>query len=168
MLFTFKRISEHYKTLAESLSLGELSLDTEPISQSTVLVLVQAMHAGTVNSVRYARSISEDVRAVFVEIEPDSGVRFRENWQKVFPGVTLMILPSPYRSLVHPLLNLVDELQSKEPEQKITVVIGEFTSDKWWHSLLHGNTGLMLKLALLSRPDVVVTNVRYQVSKHAH
>lgn len=163
LLFIFKKISGHYQDLNQSLSIGELHPDTEPVLETNVLVLVQAMHAGTINSVRYARSISHECRALFVEIEPNSGDKFKENWQIVFPDVPLTILPSPYRSLLQPVLNYVDELKVREPDRKITVVIGEFTSEKWWHSLLHGNTGLMLKLALLSRPDLVVTNVRYKI-----
>ncbi|HEY9756956.1 MAG TPA: APC family permease [Oculatellaceae cyanobacterium] len=164
LLFIFKKISGHYEDLSQSLSIGELHEDTEPIHETTVLVLVQAIHAGTINSVRYARSISQECRALFVEIEPNSGDKFRENWKIVFPDVQLTILPSPYRSLLQPVLNYVDELKLQEPDRKITVVIGEFTSEKWWHSFLHGNTGLMLKLALLSRPDLVVTNVRYKIN----
>jgi amino acid transporter len=163
LLFIFKKISGHYQDLSRNLSIGKLELDTEPVHETNVVVLVQSIHAGTMNSVRYARSISNNCQALFVEIEPNTGEKFRTNWQIVYPEVPLTVLPSPYRSLLQPVLNFIDELKKREPERNITVVIGELTSDKWWHSLLHGNTGLMLKLALLSRPDLVVTNVRYEV-----
>ena len=163
LLFIFKKISEHYVQLTESLALKNLSEDTSPPTKNTVLVLVQSVHAGTVNSVRYAQSISPDCQAVYVEIDPGATADFTQTWQIVFPHIALVVLPSPYRSLVHPILTYVDGIKEEHPEDKITVVIGEFASDKWWHSLLHGNTGLMLKLALLSRPDIIVTNVRYHI-----
>jgi hypothetical protein len=77
-------------------------------------------------------------------------------------------LPSPYRSLLHPILTFIDSIKKEHPDEKVTVIIGEFAADRWWHPLLHGNTGLLLKAALLSRPEVIVTNVRYGVkSRHA-
>jgi hypothetical protein len=164
LLFVFNKISEHYKSLYNSLKLDS-HVDTETEDKTTVLVLVQGIHAGTINSLKYARAITDDCRAVYVEIEQDSTESLKSKWNDFFPTVPLVILPSPYRSLVLPLLRYIDELEKKEPERIITVVIGEFVSDKWWHSLLHGNTGLMLKLALLSRPDIVVTNVRYRLKQ---
>jgi amino acid transporter len=166
LLFMFNTISDHYKSLFNSLKLNspeEADIITRTPEKTTVLVLVHGIHAGTINSLKYARAISDDCRAVSVEIEADSAEATRERWEKFFPTVPLVILPSPYRSLVFPLLSYIDEIEKKEPDRVITVVIGEFISDKWWHSLLHGNTGLMLKLALLSRPDIVVTNVRYRL-----
>jgi len=160
LLFIFNKISTHYKTLTASLSLPQES-QTE---KTVVLVLVQGVHAGTFASMRYARAISDDPRAVYVEIEPDTTAPFVQKFESAFPQVPLIILPSPYRSLVHPLLLYIDKLEKSDPETIITVIIGEFVSDRWWHSLLHGNTGLMLKLALLSRSDIVVTNVRYRVN----
>jgi amino acid transporter len=163
LLFIFNKISQHYKELAESLALPSSAEDTAPPRKTTVLVLVQSVHAGTLNSVHYAQSISANFRAVYVDIEPDCCAAFRENWQTVFPHIPLVVLPSPYRSLVHPILTYVDQLEREQPDQTITVIIGELVEDKWWHTLLHGSTGLMLKLALLSRSDIIVTNVRYHI-----
>lgn len=78
----------------------------------------------------------------------------------------LVVLPSPYRSLLQPLLTYVDSIEAAHPEDKINVIIGEFASDKWWHPLLHGNSGLLLKVALLARPDIIVTNVRYKIGSN--
>ncbi len=168
LLFIFNKISGHYADLSASLALDNTEADATAPTKNTVLVLVQSVHRGTVNSVRYAQSISADCQAVYVDIEPDASTNFLTTWNTVLPNVPLVVLPSPYRSLVHPILTYVDKLKAEQPDHKITVVIGEFASDKWWHPLLHGNTGLMLKLALLSRPDIIVTNVRYRLkSKQA-
>jgi hypothetical protein len=113
--------------------------------------------------VRYAESISKICQAVYVEIEPDNTAAFKEKWNSLFPQVELVVLPSPYRSLLQPLLTYIDSIEKQNPDEKVTVIIGEFASQKWWHPLLHGNTGLLLKVALLSRPEVVVTNVRYGI-----
>jgi hypothetical protein len=162
MFFIFNKISGHYRELAKSLELSPNDFTPQSI-KNDVIVLVQAVHAGTVNTVRYAETISAVCQAVYVEIDPDATTDFKEKWQKIFPHIELVILPSPYRSLLHPILTYIDSLEREHPDHTITVIIGEFVPTRWWHSLLHGNTGLMLKLALLSRPDVIVTNVRYDV-----
>ncbi|MBX9724009.1 MAG: amino acid permease, partial [Candidatus Obscuribacterales bacterium] len=161
-LFIFKKISEHYRELAESLTLPQVIEPFQPI-KNHVLVLVQGIHAGTINSVRYAESISSMCQAVYVEIDAESTENFSEKWKTLFPQIELIVLPSPYRSLLQPILFFIDQIHKKNPEEKVTVIIGEFASDQWWHPLLHGNTGLLLKVALLSRPEVVVTNVRYNI-----
>ncbi|MDR3614689.1 MAG: APC family permease [Candidatus Obscuribacterales bacterium] len=167
LLFIFNTIYNHYKTLTDSLALPPTGQDGVVDAKTVVLVLVQGVHAGTVASLRYAQSISDAPQAVYVEIEPEARDAFVQKFKTRFPKVPLVILPSPYRSLVHPLLLYIDKLEKTDPQTIITVIIGEFVSDKWWHPLLHGNTGLMLKLALLSRPDIVVTNVRYRVSSES-
>jgi hypothetical protein len=98
-----------------------------------------------------------------VEIEPERTAPFKDKWSSLFPNVDLVVLPSPYRSLLHPLLTYIDSIEREHPDEKVTVIIGEFASNKWWHPLLHGNSGILLKLAFLSRPEVVVTNVRYSI-----
>jgi amino acid transporter len=167
LLFIFNKISNHYETLMAALALPQSTPKDIVDEKTLVLVLVQGVHAGTFASLRYAQSISDDARAVYVEIEPEARANFVQKFKSTFPQMPLVILPSPYRSLVHPLMLYIDKLEKSDPQAIITVVIGEFVPDKWWHSLLHGNTGLMLKLALLSRPDIVVTNIRYRVTPGA-
>lgn len=160
LLFVFKKINGHYRELSQKLQLLEPKTPLEA-KKNTVLVLVQGVHAGTMNAVSFAQSISSELQAVYVEIDPVATENLKLQWSKLVPGVPLVVLESPYRSLIHPIMHYLDELERKLPDRMITVVIGEFVSDKWWHSLLHGNTGLLLKLAFLSRRDVVVANVRY-------
>lgn len=162
LLFIFNRISQHYRDLAESLALPSITGPVQPI-KNHVLVLVQAVHAGTVNSVRYAESICKNCQAVYVEIDPEKTESFKAEWKILFPDIELVVLPSPYRSLLQPLLSYIDSIETDTPDEKITVIIGEFAANRWWQTLLHGNTGLLLKVALLSRPDIVVTNVRYSL-----
>jgi len=163
LLFFFKKISQHYETLASQLALNEYNHTTQP-QKNTVLALVHGIHAGTVKSLNYARSICPDCKAVFVEINPGDGSILKEQWQKDFPEIPLVILPSPYRSLIQPIMNYLDEYHDEHPDRVITVIIGEYVPNKWWETLLHGNTGLVLKLALLARKDVVVANVRYSLN----
>ncbi len=162
LLFLFHTISSHYKNLALKLTITPESLSNIP-HKNTVLVLVQGVHAGTVKSIDYARSLCNNCQAIYVETNPDNTADLKKKWQQYFPDVPLVVLPSPYRSLIQPIMCYLDEFHKEHPDQTITVVIGEFVPNKWWQSLLHGNTGLLLKLAFLARNDVIVTDVRYSV-----
>ena len=162
LLLLFHTISNHYKNLALKLAITPQTVCATR-NKNTVLVLIRDVNAGTLKSVDYARSIGIDCKAIYVETNPEYTADLKEEWQQYFPDVSLIILPSPYRSLIQPIMDYLDELHKEQPNQTITVVIGEYVSNKWWQSLLHGNTGLLLKLAFLARNDVVVSNVRYSI-----
>lgn len=162
LFFAFKKIAAHYQSLDQNLTITEKSYSAKPL-QSCVLVLVQGIHTGTMKSLNYARSISNDCQAIYVEINPEATATLKDQWKLLFPDIPLVVLASPFRSLLRPFLAYLDEVHKEHPHKTLTVVVGEYVPSKWWHTLLHGNTGLLLKLALLGRPDVVVANVRYCV-----
>jgi hypothetical protein len=112
-------------------------------------------------ALEYARGLSTDVRGVYVEIEPSRTGQVMERWRKWVPDIPLVVLDSPYRSLVEPLLQYVDEVERERDDDVVTLVLPEFVTDKWWTKLLHGHSGLVLKWALLFKKGVVVTNIRY-------
>jgi amino acid transporter len=162
LLFMFKKIAAHYEAFEKGLALAGPACCI-PGKENMVIVLVQAIQASAMTSIGYAQSISKNLQAVYVDFESEPVSQFELQWQKFFPDVPLTILRSPYRSLVEPIISYLDRLHTEHPDRTITVVIAEYASHKWWHSLLHGHTGLLLKLALLTRPYVVVTNVRYDL-----
>jgi len=163
LLFMFKRIAKHYVRIAQLLDPSKFHAH-EPM-QNTVLVFIHSVHVGTLTAIEYARSISKDCKAVCVAIEPDRIEKMKTTWEKFVPDMELVILDSPYRSLVLPIMRYLDEVHEEKPNSRITVVITEFVTKSWWQSLLHGNTGLILKLALLGRRDVIVANVRYWLNQ---
>jgi hypothetical protein len=127
------------------------SLD-KPSPSPRVIIPISGVHRGMADAVNYARSISSDVTAVYVELEPGAGQRIREKWERWWPDVPLVILPSPYRSILGPLLDFLDETdQQHDDGQLATVVLPEFVPAKWWHGLLHNQTAWLIKTALLYR-----------------
>jgi amino acid transporter len=163
LMLIFHKISAHYNSVRSQLALLPNDL---PIAISTkVVVLVQGWHIGTYKALSYAKSISQDCEALYVEIEPRWTAELQAEWKKYAGDMPLVIVTSPFRSLVRPIMDHLDDLHKQDPNRIITVVVGEFVSTKWWHKFLHGNTGLILKFAFLSRRDVVVTNVRYWLSE---
>jgi amino acid transporter len=164
LVLLFLRIHAHYASVRDQQALlpTDTLLDDAP-SQHAVLVLVPSATRGAIQAVRYARALAGDCRAIHVEVEPERTPHLREQWMHFCGPVPLVVLGSPLRSVVHPLMEYLDEVQRETPYTSVTVVVPEFVAPHWWQNLLHGHTGLLLKLALLGRRNVVVTNVRYHL-----
>lgn len=160
---TFLAISRHYRAVAAQLSLDRLQ--EEPALTHTVLVLVGDLHAGVVRALRYAQSLSPAAKAVYVELDPEKTRKLGEKWTKWGCGVPLVVLTSPYRSLLGPFLEYLDHIQNQGGNQMVTIVLPEFIPARWWQHLLHNQTALLIKGALLFRKNVIVTDVPYHLKR---
>jgi amino acid transporter len=144
-------IHRHYEDLKQQLSLERAKLP-RPFKAHKVIVPVNNVHRGILEALRYAKAVSDDVTAVYVEIEPGAREEIERKWERWVPDIPLVVLPSPYRSVVGPILLYLDQVQREAgPDTALTVVLPEFVPRKWWHHLLHNQTALMLKFALLFR-----------------
>jgi hypothetical protein len=161
MVAAFQAVHRHYEAVAEELSLEHLA--DEPPVVNTVLVLAGDLHMGVVRALRYAQSLSPNPKAVYVEIDPARTLRLEERWEKGGCGVPLVVLSSPYRSVLGPLLDYVERLRAQSPHQIVTIVIPEFVPRHWWQHALHNQTALLVKGALLFRPGLVVVNVPFHL-----
>jgi hypothetical protein len=127
-------------------------------------VLVGDVHRGVLGAIRYARAISPGARAVYVEVDAEARRRLESRWAKWASGMPLVVLRSPYRSVVGPLLEYVERLQQETPDTLVTIVLPEFLPGRWWQQLLHNQTALLVKGALLFRRGVIVTDVPYHLA----
>ncbi len=159
VMLMFTGIKRHYTYLAKALSVGPedrpLALDT------TALLLIPRMHRGVLQAIAYAQSQTKDVRALHVSLDRASTDHLKQEWAKFGADMPLVILESPYRSLMDPLIEYIDEALAEKPEMMITVIVPQAVPKRWWQGLLHSNAAVALKLALAGRKNVVVTNVRY-------
>ena len=161
LVLGFKIIHGHYTSVARQLSDDLLD---EPLRsvETTVIVPVSGVHRGVLKALQYARSISNNVTAVHVDSDEDATAKLRERWESLGLDIKLVILPSPYRELTRPLLRYVDRFKS-DGGSMVTVVVPEFVPNRWWQHLLHNQSSLVLKGALLFKKDVIVTNVPYHL-----
>ncbi len=127
----------------------------------TVVVPVNGITKPAASALVYATTISEDVRAVYVEVDPDATQRLRAAWSEWDIGVELRVLPSPYRSVIKPIAGYVKDLLEEGHADLVTVVVAEVVPRKWWEHLLHNKTALFVRTAFLFTPNVVVTAVPY-------
>jgi amino acid transporter len=163
LVFLFSGIHNHYRSLA-----GRLSLDRfgEPrrTTRSRVILPLSGVHRGSLAALYYARSLSDDITAVHVSLDPEETEKIRIKWEYWGDGIRLVILDSPYRLLLEPLLEYIEDIaEQRKPGETLTIVVPEFVPPRWYHNALHTQAALWLRLALINKPGVVITSVPYQV-----
>jgi amino acid transporter len=161
----FFGIHRHYRGLANRLSLENYGGPPPRTSRHRVIMPLSGVHQGTLAALRYARLLSDDITAVHVSIDPEEAEKVKQKWETWGDGVRLVILDSPYRLFVEPLLAYIEEIiATRQPNETITIVVPQFVSSKRWHDALHMRTAELLRGELLSKPGVVITDVPYQVA----
>jgi amino acid transporter len=163
----FFAIHRHYKDMKRRLSLDDYGASPR-ISRHRVILPISGVHRGTVLALRYARSLSDDITVVHVSTDPAEAEALRRKWGMWGSGARLVILDSPYRMLVEPVLDYIRKIaDQRQPNEVLTIVVPQFVPRHKWHNLLHAQTGVILRMALLFRPGIVITNVPYHVSLDA-
>jgi amino acid transporter len=161
LVLGFWRIRRHYNQVARNLSLEGWT--RTPMRTHRVIVPIGGVHRATLRAIDYARQLGPDVTAVYVDSEGDD-TRILAAWAQWGDGVPLVVLTSPFRSLVRPLLDYIGGLQTQQgPDGFVTVVLPEFIPSRWWHHFLHNQSALLLKGALLFRRDVIVVDVPFHL-----
>jgi amino acid transporter len=163
LVTVFFSIHHHYKSLSRKLSLENYSTSIR-VDRQRILVLVAGVHRGSLAALAYARSLGSDVTAVHVSIDQKESEKVREKWMMYGEGTRLVILDSPYRLLVEPILEYVEKLLSIRTQNEVlTIVVPQFVTKHWWENLLHNQTALLLRFALLFKPGLVILEVPYLV-----
>jgi amino acid transporter len=169
IVLAFYRVRQHYDQVRNQLSMHGLPPSLRPVSPARVVIPISGVHRGMVNAVTFAQSISPNVTAVFVEMEPGSGSRVSEEWKEWWPDIPLAVVPSPYRSLIGPLLEYLDRTDAEHNDGQLAVVVlPEFVTTSGWQNLLHNQSALLLKTTLLygrrkSGLERVVIDVPYHL-----
>jgi amino acid transporter len=161
----FMAINSHYRELGRALSLEDYGAPPR-VLRHRVILPISGVHRGTVAALRYARALSHDITAVHVSVDLEKTQRLQEKWGLWGNGVRLVTLESPYRLLMEPLLEYIENIaDQRQPNETLTIVVPQFVARKWWHNFLHAQTAVILRLVLLFRPGIVITNVPYQMTE---
>jgi amino acid transporter len=167
LIAAFWLIHRHYKKLAKNLSLENFGVIPPQTIRHRVIMPVSGVHQGTLSALRYARMLSDDVTAVHITIEPDDAEKVRKKWETWGEGVRLVMLDSPYRLFIEPLLEYIADISDqRQPGETITVVVPEFVSENKVTGMLHTNTANILREQLKLQHGIVITNVPYHVHNH--
>jgi amino acid transporter len=166
IIATLYGIHRHYATVNQELVLDPQHdtlqlVDTKPL----VIVPLPNLHLGVLPALAFARAISNNVTAVHVTDDLEVAERLKQRWEEWGQKIPLVIIESPYRSLLPPLLAYIGARRENEPDRLVTIVLPEFVPKHWWEWILHNQTALRLKAALFFQPNVVVADVPYHL-KH--
>ncbi len=171
MIFIFRKIKEHYTDMAEQLHLPLEDMNPETAveiagGKNIVIVPISTPTSVIAHTLQYAKSIGDDVLAVHIATSDDIAQKVEDKWRCWNPGVKLVTLHSPYRLVIQPLIDYIEELsKEKGANDYITVLIPEFETRKWWHRLLHNQTGLVLRTLLILKKNVIVATVPFHLKK---
>lgn len=164
MMYFFLQIYYHYKSISKQLTLPDSGYCPLAI-EHTVLVLVSSLNRGTIPALEYAKTISDRVEAVHVELNPKATEAVKQAWQVWGCGIPLVVLKSPYRSITEPILDYVDEVEKRYEHDLVTIIVPEFVTKKFWHNILHNQTAILIKTLLRLKRGKVVTSVRYYLEE---
>lgn len=165
VIYCFIRIHRHYQDVA-----AELRIDTKldlPGTKGNLIVLpVGGINRVVLNTISYAKSISENIVAVYVAFDDDAAQKMEEKWDEWNPGVRLVTLKSSYRSIIKPLIKFIDTIEWKKSETDyITIMIPQFITSKWWHNLLHNQTSLFIRAYLFNHKNVTISTFPYHLKR---
>jgi len=162
-VWLFRATKRHYDRVSAQLTLETWTPDVDR-TENLVVVPISGVHRAVVQALDYAKTLSPDVRAVYVSLNPATTEEIRKSWAEWGRGVPLVVLESPYRSLMEPLLEYLDNLRMSR-RAFITVVLPEFVPARWWHAVFHNQSALLIKGALLFTPNTVVTSVPFHLAR---
>ncbi len=163
LVFIFFSIHHHYETVAKHLTLDKFV--TQPrVVRHRVILPVSGVHSGTLTALRYAKTLSDDITAVHISTDPEETKKVEKKWEFWGDGIRLMVVDSPYRLVIEPLLDYIEKIDDQcQPNELITVVVPQFVPKHWWTNFLHAQTANTLRKALMNRKDIVIMDVPYQV-----
>jgi amino acid transporter len=161
IILLLRAIHEHYRKFADEVKF----VGHSPIVplHHTVVVPINAVTKATAGALVYATMISADVRATYIDLDSAATAKLRADWDAWDIGVELVIVPSPYRSVLRPLVDYVENLRRDAPGELVTVVVPEIVPRHWWEHFLHNKTALYIRTAFLFKPNVVVTAVPFHL-----
>ena len=157
----FRVTRKHYDGVARQLSLR--GWNPRGPRRNTVLVPISGIQRAVVEALEYAKTLSPEVRAVYVNIDQAATQQLRKQWEEWGNGASLVVLDSPFRSLMEPLLEYIERVDAEQPDDYVTIVLPEFVPARWWHHLFHNQRALLIKGALLFKPNTVVTSVPFHL-----
>lgn len=165
LLLIFQGIRSHYKAVSEQIALDRRG-ERPPLPRRNIVIIpVSGMNRAVVRALDYARSRPGEVRAVYIDVDPQESAKVKIQWAQWGGGVNLIALSSPYRSVLGSLLDYVEEVLEKDQNSWVTVVIPEILPARWWQNILHNQRALMLKASLLFKERVILIDVPYHLTR---
>jgi len=163
LVLMFYTIRRHYVEMTRQIDVYGYS--PPKLGRHPVVVLISGMNRGAIAALTYARAISPNVTALTVDLDSTSTARLQMRWGEWAPEVPLVVLESPYRSVIQPILHYIDQMEKQRDGDYMTIILPEFVPAKWWQHLRHNQTALLIKAALLFRRGKVAISIPYHLDQ---
>ena len=164
LIVMFRGIKTHYKAVSEQIALTRDVRPPRP-RRNIVIIPIGNVNRSVVRAVDYARSRGGEIRALLVDVDKEETALIQIKWAQWGGGIPLIVVPSPYRSILGSVLDYIEDQRQQDPECWITVVVPEILPARWWQNILHNQRALMLKASLLFKDRVVLTDVPYHLTR---
>jgi amino acid transporter len=164
VVFMFRAINRHYVVTDKQLAVIPDNYN-DPVKHTVIVLVPGRLHKGVMQALNYARSISPDALGVHISFDEEREKKLRDAWNTYGGDTALLVLNSPYRSLIGPLMKYIDAAERVREDDIVTVVVPEFVPTKWWHNVLHNASGWLIRLRLYYRKDIVFVSVRYYLDE---
>ncbi|QPA31156.1 APC family permease [Thermaerobacillus caldiproteolyticus] len=166
LVIMFYKIRDHYEKLGEQLKLDEQEWrQREKVVKPKVIIPISGVSKVVAQSVQYARSISNDITAISVIFHEEEEKKLRDKWEKFYPDIELKVIYSPYRTILSPMLDYINDVEKETKGSPITILMPQFIVKKWWHTLLHNQTAIILRFFLILKKDIVIATLPYHLKK---
>jgi amino acid transporter len=163
MMVLLTSIRRHYRRFDAALKPPEAGATIAPPANPIVIVPIARLDRPALGALAFARRLSERATAIHVTNDATDAQALREQWAALSNGMELVVVESPYRALMGPLLRYMDALQAQDPSRPVVVVLSEIVPRHWWENLLHNQSSLRLKLRLFGRRNTIVADVPYHL-----
>jgi hypothetical protein len=163
LVLLLRSIRNHYDWLGRGLAVDRIPEAREVAVEPIVIVPIARLDRPALQAIAFANSISSEAVAVHVTNDPDDADELRRRWPSWAASTSLVVVESPYRALIGPLLAYMDALQEQAPDRPIVVVLNEVVPRHWWENFLHNQTALRLKLRLFGRRNTIVADVPFHL-----
>lgn len=166
IVIAFLRVKKHYEAVGEQLRINP-EQPAIKIEGNVIIVPVAGITKVVENSINYAKSLTDQIFAVYVSFDREDEKRFEEKWEKWQPDVRLVTLHSHYRSILQPLSKFIDTVEHKATENnyRVTVLIPQFITKKSWHNILHNQSSLLIRAYLIFKKKVIVATLPFHFKK---
>jgi hypothetical protein len=162
LVLLFYAIGRHYRRLEEELTQSAVE-PVGPPPHNIIIIPVNRILRGVREALAYAQCVSGEVRAIYVEFDPDDTEQIQKDWTALACGINLEVTPSPYRAYISLLLTVIKQIKAEQKDGVVTVLLPEYVPTTWWGEALHNSWVFRLKVALLYQPGIVVTSVPFML-----
>ena len=162
LVLTMMAMERVYRRRRQDVQVDASAIVGPPGRHQRVYVPVSDITRDVVHAITLGRTMSRDVQAVHVTDDAERAAALRRRFAQQLPDVPLVVVESPYRELVRPLIRFLEERAAQCTDEVVVVLLPEYVPLRWWERIFHHGNGRPIRAALLGLGNVLVAEVPYR------